>query len=1058
MHPTSRTESTSIPTTPAVTGTMPTSTTKSTTPFTEFPTSTQGPTTTTESTSIPTTPATTTTQPTTTSRTPHSEPPTTTATTPELSTTMTFSTTLSTFEPEITESPGPSSTPPRTLPIVSIQTTMPTLQTPTSTLWSSTTKTESTTVSPTRPTTTAHLTTTTTSASIPTEPPTITQMASTTIKSTFTSTGPPSTTTRQSTTQPTKPPGTTEELTTTKPTTPSTEYPTPSTTTQCVCIVNGTIYKPGDVIFDREDLGSNICLTMICSDTCELHNTTELCTTPMPTVTSASTTTSISTTKPLPGCPEWDVQQNETFHLCNCTWAKCIENTTVEIFQKECPPIENITCSNGNAPVFVPDEYGCCQHPVCDCVCQGWDYPHYITFDGLYYTYQGNCTYILMKEIDEQQKLKIYIDNVFCDPAEVVTCSRSLIISYESQIVKLINHNHMGAPQLEALKNGVPLKLPYSQYGVKILDSGINLVLEIPSIRVVITFGIASFSVTLPYELFGRNTQGHCGTCNNNQADDCMLPNNQLVESCTMVADYWLAEDINQPSCETPAVMSINKPKTSPNPNPIPCNSDSMCDLLKSSVFAECHPFVSPENFYRGCIFDGCHVSNPAAECTSLQTYAAACARAGICIHWRIHTKHCKIDCPSNKIYKPCDPAEQSTCEDNPNEINMKFITEGCFCPEGMTLLNKESDKCVNKCGCLDPEGIPREYNETFEYKCQNCICEESTKAVSCKPKTCQQPPMMKCTGPGFALVKQTDSSDHCCSVYICQCQSNLCPVNNINCPVGYVPAFSIHEGKCCPEHSCEPKKVCVHKQIEYQPGSSVPVQVCQKCICTNEVDPMSGLFKIFCELQQCQQDCERGYEYMESSSGECCGECVQTHCDFAVNGTKHLLMQGQTWSPPENKCDHYNCVKSGETLTMVMSHIVCPPFQLSNCEPDTIQTAANGCCKTCVEKEKACKLVSMKTHVIHKGCQSYEEVDIPYCEGSCNTYTKYSETAAIMQQSCACCKETRFSKRTVDLHCLDGDVVSYSYTHVEKCGCSHTDCNNAEGHQIRRRRRFTSV
>lgn len=41
------------------------------------------------------------------------------------------------------------------------------------------------------------------------------------------------------------------------------------------------------------------------------------------------------------------------------------------------------------------------------------------------------------------------------------------------------------------------------------------------------------------------------------------------------------------------------------------------------------------------------------------------------------------------------------------------------------------------------------------------------------------------------------------------------------------------------------------------------------------------------------------------------------------------------------------------------------------------------------VEKDKACKVVSMTTRVTHNGCQAEEEVDMPYCEGSCNTFTK---------------------------------------------------------------------
>uniref|UniRef100_A0A3B3U6P1 Intestinal mucin-like protein n=1 Tax=Poecilia latipinna TaxID=48699 RepID=A0A3B3U6P1_9TELE len=738
--------------------------------------------------------------------------------------------------------------------------------------------------------------------------------------------------------------------------------------------------------------------------------------------------------------------------------ARCIENNTIEIVPYECPPLQNITCANGKKPVLVYDEYHCCQQYVCDCECEGWGDPHYITFDGLYYSYQGNCTYILMEEITAKHHLKIYIDNVFCDPTEDVSCPRSITIAYGFQVVTLINHNLIGAPQLEVLKSGQKLKLPYAQQGIKIISSGINLIYEIPLLNVVVTFGMTGFSVNLPYQYFGGNTQGHCGTCNNNQADDCRLPTGELVQNCGVMADYWPANDIYQPNCPTPPAVPTQVPE--PPLEPTPCKPDSICDLLKSSVFAECHPLVSPDNFYRGCVFDSCHVSNPAVECTSLQTYAAACAQAGICIHWRNHTKICASDCPSDKVYKPCGPAEQPTCEDSADEPTVTFVTEGCFCPDGMKLFNKESGICVEKCGCLDPEGIPREFNEQFEYKCQDCICDEPTKTVICKPKTCPAPPTANCTDPGFVVVNQTNPADPCCYAYICQCNVNKCPVSSMNCPVGYKPVISVPEGKCCPQHTCGDfnkfSDVLNHNHFLGQPGSSVPANACQDCTCSNEVDPKSGLFKIVCVFQPCKETCEPGYEYVETNDYDCCGKCVQKQCVLNLNGTKHLLNEGQTWSPPENMCEHYTCMRSGDTLTALSSHIICPVFQQSNCQPDTIQTAANGCCKICVEIDKACKLVSMTTHVSHHGCRSTEPVEMPYCEGSCNTFTKYSEAAAAMEHSCSCCKEMRSSNRTVDLLCLNGDKVKHTYLYVEECGCGQTECTTAAGLSARRKRRST--
>ncbi|CAB1423414.1 unnamed protein product [Pleuronectes platessa] len=272
------------------------------------------------------------------------------------------------------------------------------------------------------------------------------------------------------------------------------------------------------------------------------------------------------------------------------------------------------------------------------------------------------------------------------------------------------------------------------------------------------------------------------------------------------------------------------------------------------------------------------------------------------------------------------------------------------------------------------------------------------------------------------------------------------------------MPVVSVPEGKCCLELTCEPKRVCVHKGAEYQPGSPVPAAICQDCICSTQVDPNTKLFKVTCEFKQCQETCDKGYEYMETDPKVCCGKCVQTHCELSLNGTKHLLTPGETWSPPENMCEHHTCIKSGETLLTTSSHIVCPPFQQSNCHPDTIQTAANGCCKICEEKEKACKLVPMKIQILQNDCMSSEMIDMPYCEGSCNTFSKYSEALASLQHSCSCCKETKTSRHTVDLNCLNGDVVRYTYTHVEECGCGHTDCTTPPGKSARRRRSFTLV
>lgn len=61
------------------------------------------------------------------------------------------------------------------------------------------------------------------------------------------------------------------------------------------------------------------------------------------------------------------------------------------------------------------------------------------------------------------------------------------------------------------------------------------------------------------------------GTCNNNRADDCMLPSGKIDPSCPNMAHEWLA---NRDNCEHP----IHPTST---PLPIPCKTTT-CEIMKS--------------------------------------------------------------------------------------------------------------------------------------------------------------------------------------------------------------------------------------------------------------------------------------------------------------------------------------------------------------------------------------------------------------------------------------------------------------------------------------------
>lgn len=52
-------------------------------------------------------------------------------------------------------------------------------------------------------------------------------------------------------------------------------------------------------------------------------------------------------------------------------------------------------------------------------------------------------------------------------------------------------------------------------------------------------------------------------------------------------------------------------------------------------VFEECHKKISPEPYFKACVYDVCLMTNVSISCSSMEAYAAACTDVSICIDWR---------------------------------------------------------------------------------------------------------------------------------------------------------------------------------------------------------------------------------------------------------------------------------------------------------------------------------------------------------------------------------------------------------------------------------------
>ncbi|NXT47305.1 MUC2L protein, partial [Pluvianellus socialis] len=780
------------------------------------------------------------------------------------------------------------------------------------------------------------------------------------------------------------------------------------------------------------------------SGTTSRNFTTLTATTTTITTTTSEIVSSGSTTFSAPTATSSAVTPGESWWLCNCTNAICIEDNIIQVVPVICDPPAKPTCANGLSPVQVIDEDGCCWHWECDCYCTGWGDPHYMTFDGLYYSYQGNCTYVLVEEIHKKvDNFGVYIDNYHCDARDTVSCPRTLIVRHETQEVRIatVKPNTL---QVEVTVNKQAVALPYKKFGLSIYESGINRVVEIPELKMNVTYNGLSFSIRMPYSLFGNNTQGQCGTCNNNTADDCMLPNGNIAENCETMADHWQVVDPSKPQC-SPGLNPTKAPSTTPTQ---PCKESAICKLLLGSVFEPCHAFVRPEKYYMACVFDSCVLPNLDLECSSLQTYAAICADQSVCIDWRSHTNGvCSYKCPSNKEYRACGPTKEITCKSSQqNETSTKQV-EGCFCPNGTMLYDSGVDVCVKTCGCVGVDKIPREFGEEFTVDCQDCICLEGGNGIVCKPHECAQQNKPTCDGEGFYEVNEVNSEDSCCPIVTCKCNTSLCKTEAPKCTLGFEVRSHIPSGHCCPVYQCVPKRVCVHQNAEFLPNSPVFVDKCQNCFCTNEVNVSTQLNIISCEHIPCNTYCKPGYE-LQPVKGECCGRCVQTKCIIhAANSSDLILSPGEFKNDPYNNCTIYSCTNIHDQLISSTSEITCPAFNEDSCKPGTITFLPNGCCKTCapLDSPTPCSVRKRKDFIVYKGCRSVDRVVMTECEGTCGTFSLYSAEANSMQHSCSCCREARTTVKRAELKCPAGHSISHEYIYVESCSCQDTECGSSQ-------------
>ncbi|XP_008587039.1 PREDICTED: mucin-5B-like [Galeopterus variegatus] len=801
----------------------------------------------------------------------------------------------------------------------------------------------------------------------------------------------------------------------------------PFSPTPCFCQAFGQLFSPGEVVYNKTD-GAGCHFYAICNQHCDVDRFQGACPTSSPPVSSSSP----PPPSPPPGCDNAipPRQVNESWVLENCTVARCEGDNHVVLLEPK--PVANVTCVNKHLPVKVWHQSQPCDvHYECMCSCSGWGGSHYSTFDGTSYSFLDNCTYVLMREIHPRHgNLTIHLDNYYCGASPATTsCPRAISIDYKSMEIVLTTTTIEGKEDSLILFDQARVSGGFSKNGVSVSVTGATTMhVNIPTLGVSITFNGRNFQVQLSYSLFSNNTEGQCGTCTNNQQDDCRRPDGTTAPTCKDMATSWLVPESSKEGCGAPTgapPTASPQPPVPRTPTSTPCPPTPLCELMLSQVFAECHSLIPPDPYFTTCVSDSCQAGHPKVPCQSLEAYAALCRARGMCPDWRNATGGlCDLPCPPTKVYKPCGPMQPAACDSRTQSPPVEVLAEGCFCPADQILFNAHTDVCVPACPCVGPDGFPKFPGEQWISNCQACVCDEGSVSVQCAPVPCEdwgQP--TPCSQAGFMNVTRPRADNPCCPETLCVCNATTCPQSLPKCGPGEELTRAQEEGDCCPTFGCRPK-LCTYNGTAYGVGATFPgVIPCHTCTCLSE-DTQN--LTVWCEKDACTTTCPQGFEYSRVA-GQCCGECVQTAC---LTPDGQLVQPNETWvNSLMDNCTEYRCEAGNGRPLLTPQPTSCP--DVSSCRGILRKT---GCCYSC-EEEDSCRVHINTTVLRHQDCVT--EVNITSCEGSCPGASKYSMEAQAMQHLCTCCQETTAHEETVTLQCPDGTNILHTYTHVDACGCT---------------------
>ncbi|KAM6459130.1 mucin-2 [Liasis olivaceus] len=435
--------------------------------------------------------------------------------------------------------------------------------------------------------------------------------------------------------------------------------------------------------------------------------------------------------------------QTECISGCVCPHGLIDDGRGGCVAEDDCPCIHNqVFYSNGEKIKVGCNTCTCqkgswkCTNIVCYGTCTIYGSGHFITFDGKFYDFDGNCEYVASQDYcgSQQGTFSVITENVPCGTTGV-TCSKAIKLflgttelKLEEKQIEKIQWNH----------NSTETFWIHGSVGLYTVIEGSNGVMLIWDKKTTI------FIKLLPHHK--GKVCGLCGNFDDKASNDFTARSMaQETTSALQFGNSW-KRDSACPDVEVDIEPCEKKPHRK-------AWAEKECSLIKSDVFKKCHHKVDPQPYYEACVHDACACDSGGdceCFCTAVAAYAHECIKTQACVHWRT-PDICPIFCdyynPSEDIcewhYEPCG-RDILTCKIL-NQVSTNFsmpFLEGCYprCPPEYPVYNEETKLCGTKetCGCYCDDVYYPPGNLVHNCKenklCYLCYCESSGN-VKCTPK-----------------------------------------------------------------------------------------------------------------------------------------------------------------------------------------------------------------------------------------------------------------------------------------------------------------------------------